>query len=253
MAETPLLRGKVEAIAERAGLPPGGHLAKALDHILETYPRDELFQIPDDELYDTALGILALGERQRLRLFVWRDPFERFVSCLVYVPRDAYSTDLRVKLQRILMAGVRRHHRRFRRAAGRYRAGTHPLHGAHHAGPHARVRPQGARARLAAAARRWADELRDALVDAEGEARGIALFKRWGAAFPADYRERVAARGAVPDVRKIAALSTDSPLALALYRPLGAAPARSASSSTGSGSRWCCPTACRCSSTWACA
>ena len=104
VAETPLLRGKVEAIVERAGLPPGGHLAKALDHILETYPRDELFQISDDELYDTALGILALGERQRLRLFVRRDPFERFVSCLVYVPRDAYSTDLRVKFQRILMA-----------------------------------------------------------------------------------------------------------------------------------------------------
>ena len=104
VAETPLLRGKVEAIVERAGLPPGGHLAKALDHILETYPRDELFQISDDELYDTALGILALGDRQRLRLFVRRDPFERFVSCLVYVPRDAYSTDLRVKLQRILMA-----------------------------------------------------------------------------------------------------------------------------------------------------
>jgi glutamate dehydrogenase len=77
-------------------------------------------------------------------------------------------------------------------------------------------------ARLAAAARRWPDQLRDALVDAEGEARGIELFKRWGAAFPSDYRERVPARGAVSDVRKIASLSTDSPLALALYRPLGA-------------------------------
>ncbi len=103
VSETPLLRGKVEAIAERAGLPPGGHLSKALDHILETYPRDELFQISDDELYETALGILALGDRQRLRLFVRRDPFDRFVSCLVYVPREAYATDLRVKFQRILL------------------------------------------------------------------------------------------------------------------------------------------------------
>ena len=103
VAETPLLRGKVEAIAERAGLPPGGHLAKALDHILETYPRDELFQISDDELYDSALGILALGDRQRLRLFVRRDPFDRFMSCLVFVPREAYATDLRIKFQRILL------------------------------------------------------------------------------------------------------------------------------------------------------
>ena len=104
VSETPLLRGKVEEIAERAGLPPGGHLAKALDHILETYPRNELFQISDEELYETALGILTLGERQRLRLFVRRDPFDRFVSCLVYVPREAYGTDLRMKFQRILMS-----------------------------------------------------------------------------------------------------------------------------------------------------
>ena len=116
VSETPLLRGKVEAIASRAGLPPGGHLAKALDHILETYPRDDLFQIPDEDLYETALGILALGERQRLRLFVWRDPFDRFVSCLVYVPREAYSTDLRVKFQQHPAAGVERHPCRIRRA-----------------------------------------------------------------------------------------------------------------------------------------
>ncbi len=135
VAETPLLRGKVEAIAARAGLPPGGHSAKALHHILETYPRDDLFQISDDDLYDTALGILALGERQRLRLFVCRDPFDRFVSCLVYVPREAYSTDLRIKFQRILVDGLRRQRRRVRRAAQRSGPGAHPLHRAHHAGP----------------------------------------------------------------------------------------------------------------------
>ena len=222
VAETPLLRGKVEAIVERAGLPPGGHLAKALDHILETYPRDELFQISDDELYDTALGILALGDRQRLRLFVRRDPFERFVSCLVFVPRDAYSTDLRVKFQRILMAAFAGTAADFDVLLGdtvlariHFMVRTTPGH------IPAFDRKE-LEARLAAAARRWADQLRDALIDAEGEARGIELFKRWGAAFPPDYRERVPARGAVPDVRKIASLSTDSPLALALYRPLGA-------------------------------
>jgi len=222
VAETPMLRGKVEAIVERAGLPPGGHLAKALDHILETYPRDELFQISDDELYETALGILALGDRQRLRLFVRRDPFERFVSCLVFVPRDAYSTDLRMKVQRILMAT-------FAGTAADFDVllGDNVL-----ARIHLMVRTtpghipafdrKEVEARLAEAARRWPDQLRDALVDAEGEARGIELFKRWGAAFPPDYRERVPARGAVSDVRKIASLTTDSPLALALYRPLGA-------------------------------
>ncbi|HEY2929134.1 NAD-glutamate dehydrogenase [Piscinibacter sp.] len=222
VSETPLLRGKVEAIASRAGLPPGGHLAKALDHILETYPRDDLFQLADDELYESALGILSLGERQRLRLFIWRDPFDRFVSCLVYVPREAYSTDLRVKFQRILMAAfagsgadfdvllsdtlLARIHFTVRTTPGQVPAFDR----------------QEIQARLGAAARRWDDALRDALIDAEGEARGIALFKRWSAALPLAYRDRVGARAAVPDVRKLAQLSNDAPLALALYRPLGA-------------------------------
>jgi glutamate dehydrogenase len=224
VAETPLLRGKVEAIAERAGLPPGGHLAKALDHTLETYPRDELFQISDDELYEQALGILAVGDRQRLRLFVRRDPFDRFVSCLVYVPREAYATDLRITFQRILMQAF----------AGTSADFNVQLGDTVLARIHFMVRTTPGRApafdrkeieaKLSAAARRWPDQLRDALIEAEGEARGIELYKRWSTAFPPEYRERVAARAAVPDVRKIASLTSDAPLALALYRPLGAAP-----------------------------
>jgi glutamate dehydrogenase len=221
VSETPLLRGKVVAITAQAGLPPGGHLAKALQHILETYPRDDLFQISDEVLYETALGILALGERQRLRLFVCHDPFDRFVSCLVYVPRESYSTDLRIKFQHLLMAAY----------GGSSAEFDVQLSNAVLARIHFTVRTtpgqaplpdrKDVEAKLTAAARRWDDELRDALVDAEGEARGLDLYKRWGSAFPLGYRERISARAAVPDVLKIAGLSPDSPLALALYRPLG--------------------------------
>jgi glutamate dehydrogenase len=222
VAETPLLRGKVEAIAARAGLPPGGHLAKALAHILETYPRDELFQTSDDELYDITLGILALGERQRLRLFLRRDPFDRFVSCLVYVPREAYSTDLRRKFQQLLMQAF----------AGTMADFNVQLGDTLLARIHFLVRTTPGQvpaydrreieAKLAAAARRWDDQLRSALIEAEGEARGNALFKRWGGAFQPEYRERTAARAAVADVRRLAELTAEAPLALALYRPLGA-------------------------------
>ena len=220
VSETPLLRGKVGAIANRAGLPPGGHLAKSLHHILETFPRDALFQIPDEDLYDTALGIVSLGERQRLRLFVWRDPFERFISCLVYVPREAFSTDLRVKFQRILLQAF----------SGTVLDFDVALTDAALARIHFTVRttpgqvPAFDRAeierRLTAAARRWDDELRDALTETQGEAAGLSLFKRWAPAFPPAYRDRVPARDAVPDVRKLEALSLPSPLGLALY-PLG--------------------------------
>jgi glutamate dehydrogenase len=224
VSETPLLRGKVEAIANRAGLPPGGHLAKALDHILETYPRDDLFQIPDDDLYETALGILVLGERHRLRLFVWRDPFDRFVSCLVYAPREAYSTDLRVKFQRILLNALNGTNAEFdvllsEATLARIQFTVRTLPGQVPA-----FERKDIERKLAAAARRWDDELRDALIDAEGEAAALPLFKAWGAAFPGDYRHHVAARDALPDVRKLASLSRQSPLALALYQRDGAEP-----------------------------
>ncbi|MDX2314196.1 MAG: NAD-glutamate dehydrogenase, partial [Gammaproteobacteria bacterium] len=84
----PLLREKIARIMSRAGYPDSSHAAKALFNILETFPRDLLFQLADDELYSTAMGILHLQERQRIRLFVHRDPFWRFYSCIVFVPRD---------------------------------------------------------------------------------------------------------------------------------------------------------------------
>lgn len=220
--ETPLLRRKVEAVAQRAGFLPASHLSKALQHTLETFPRDDLFQIPVDELYDTAMGILALGERHRLRLFLWKDAFDRFVSCLVYVPRDVFSTQLRLKFQRILLQAFGGSHVDFDvLLSGTQLARIHFT---------VRIAPNPMPAidrkdlerKLAAVARRWDDELRDALVEAEGEAGGLALDRRWSAAFPVAYRERVPARAAVHDIRKLAQLSPADPLGLALYWPLGA-------------------------------
>src|SRR5207248_6600216 len=102
-ADIPLLRHKTSNVIRRAHLPPGGHAEKALVNILDTYPRDELFQTSEDELLRIATGILHLGDRQRFRLFVRRDPFERFVTCLIYAPRENYTTELRRKWQAILM------------------------------------------------------------------------------------------------------------------------------------------------------
>src|SRR5579862_3136914 len=102
--QVPFLRHKVANVLTRSGFAPASHDGKALAHILETFPRDELFQIPRSELYDIAIGILGLQERQRIALFARRDPFGRFVSCFVYVPRERYDTALRQSFAAILEA-----------------------------------------------------------------------------------------------------------------------------------------------------
>jgi glutamate dehydrogenase len=219
-AEVPLLRGKVAAVVVRAGLAPDSHLGKALQNILETYPRDELIQTDVDELYETALGILQLGERRTFRLFVRHDRFGRFVSCLVYVPRDSYSTEMRRRFIDILTAAFK----------GRSADFDVLMTDAILARIHITIRTvpgetpdvdrRELQERLAQAARRWDDDLREALIAEEGEARGNLLFRRWGGTFPAAYRERAGGRAAVADVRRMDQLTAARPLALNLYRPL---------------------------------
>ncbi len=223
-ADIPLLRRKVADVVARAGLTPGGHAGKALINILETYPRDELFQTSNDDLLHTAVGILHLGERQRFRLFVRRDPFQRFVSCLIYVPREHYTTELRQKWQAILLQAFNGSGSEFNvhlsesvLARIQMTVRTQPGHI-----PAFDVREL--EARLAAAARRWDDELKTALIEAAGEARGVQLLRQFGSAFPAAYREEFEARAAVPDVEMMTRLSDAEPLGMNLYRPLEAAP-----------------------------
>ena len=94
----PYLRRKLAAVEERAGFNPSSHSGKALANVLEHYPRDELFQIDDETLYEFALAILQLDERPRVRVLARRDRFDRFVSVLVYVPRERYDSAIRVRI-----------------------------------------------------------------------------------------------------------------------------------------------------------
>jgi glutamate dehydrogenase len=223
-ADIPLLRRKVASVVERAGLPAGGHAAKALANILDTYPRDELFQTNDADLLRTAKAILHLEERQRLRLFVRRDAFERFLSCLIYAPRENYTTELRQRWQAILTEAFRGSGSEFNvhlseSALARIMIIVRTTPGQI---PDFDVRE--IETHLVAAARRWEDDLRDALIATVGEARGNELFRLFGGAFPAGYREEFAARAAVPDIEMMAKLSDAEPLATSLYRPLEAPP-----------------------------
>ena len=167
--DVPLVRRRVAEVIARSGVPADSHTGKELLDVLETYPRDELLQVGADELLPVALAVLHLQERRQTRLFLRQDPTGRFWSALVYLPRDRYTTEVRLAMQQLLLERPRRHQRRVHGAVHRVGAGPaalrRPRPGRH--ARHARSRwsstSRRCRARLAAAARSWTDDLADAL------------------------------------------------------------------------------------------
>ena len=218
--EIPVLRRKAQRVVERSGLLRGSHDHKALVEILETYPRDELFQISEDELFETALGILHLGERRRVRLFVRRDAFGRFLSCLVYLPRERFDTRNRQRVQDILQEAF--HGTSVDYSTRVSESVQARLHVVVYTEPGTVPEYDVAEieARLAAATRAWTDDLRDALSEQLGEDRAGPLFARYSEAFPGAYREDFSARQAVHDIERIERLDPDGDLGMSLYVPL---------------------------------
>jgi glutamate dehydrogenase len=216
--EIPYLRRKVEKTIARAGFNPESHSGKALLNVLETYPRDELFQIDDDLLYRNALAILELDERPRVRVLVRRDRFDRFVSILAYVPRERYDSTIRARLG-AYFADVYK---------GRVSA-FHPffpdgaLTRVHFIiGRDEGVTPDPGRATLEAAVgkivRNWGDGFAQALAAHHEEARANALNLRYREAFSAGYREAFDPETAVADIRALESLSREHPVAINFYR-----------------------------------
>ncbi len=218
--EIPFLRQKVVRALSRAGFDPRGHDGKTLTHILNTYPRDELFQISDDELVENAIGVLHLQERPRTALFVRVDPFQRFVSCLVYIPRDRYNTALRRRIQEILERSYSGKLLSFSTEL------TDGVHGRVHyiiqtpQGDIPAIRSEEVEAQLVEAGRGWPDRMRDALVEAKGEEAGLALFRRYGEAFSTAYREDNLPGAAIGDIDRLEGVIGTGRIGLNLYRPV---------------------------------
>jgi glutamate dehydrogenase len=212
----PLLRLKVRRIVERSGASPASHDGKALLHILDTFPRDELFQADEDQLFDTVTGILNLQERQRIAVFVRRDPLERYVSCFVYVPRERYDSQLRSRFGSILEEAF----------AGQISAFHTHLDESALARIHFIIRTtRGAvpsvdtanlEERLAEAVRTWTDRLHQAAATAFGEEGARTRLRRFQS-FPIAYQARTDAAQAVADLERIEAVSAGSPLEVSLH------------------------------------
>ena len=222
----PYLRRKADQIIRRAGFDPDSHSGKALVNVLETYPRDELFQIEEDTLYQFALAILQLDERPRVRVLPRRDRFDRFVSILVYVPRERYDSQIREAIGDYLAAAF----------DGRVRAfypffPEGPLVRVHFiVGRYEGETPSRDRSALESAVeaivRSWGDGLAEALAAAHPADKGRTLLGRYRDAFPVDYREVYSPAIAVGDIRVLEALAPDRPLGVDLYGQGGAEPAR---------------------------
>ncbi|GAB3384227.1 NAD-glutamate dehydrogenase [Lysobacter fragariae] len=216
--DIPLVRQRYEYVMSNSGLALNSHSGKALRHILETLPRDELFQSSGDELLNAATGILGLQERVRSKLFLRRDRYGRFFSGLVYIPRDRFNTDVRLRIEAMLKEKLQGEH-----VDTTVLLGESPLAQLHlvirpKSGEVAEVDNSAIEIALARIIRNWQDDLREALVAGHGEEQGLALSNRYGRALPSGYLEEVGAAVAAQDITNLAALTGPDDLRLSLHR-----------------------------------
>jgi glutamate dehydrogenase len=185
--EIPLLRHKIDSVVAHFGLDPASHDGKAVTHVLETYPRDELFQSSVPELIRTVRGVVNLYERQRVRVFLRRDTFGRFYSALVFVPRDRYNTQVRERIESVIKQQLHA-----TTIESQVQLSDSAL-----ARVHMIIRvPGDSRASvdadtleplIAETVRTWSDRLRAALIETRGELEGRQLADRFAKAYPAAY------------------------------------------------------------------
>ncbi|HTV84422.1 MAG TPA: NAD-glutamate dehydrogenase domain-containing protein [Dyella sp.] len=215
--DVPLVRQRVEAVLARSGLKRDSYSGKSLRHILETLPQEELFQSTEEELFTTATGILELQQRANARLFVRRDRYGRFFTCLVFVPRDRFSTTVRERIENMLREvfhgeSVDSNVLMGESALARLHVTVRP-----HPGDHPKFDPQELETRLAHIVRNWQDGLRDSLIAHVGDAQGVTLLNRFGKVLPAGYVEDVSPEVAAHDVVALSTLKSDDSIHLNLY------------------------------------
>ncbi|MET8681470.1 NAD-glutamate dehydrogenase [Streptomyces sp. NPDC004647] len=227
----PVIRRKVAEVLKTAGFTPDSHDGRDLLQILETYPRDELFQTPVDELRSTVTSVLYLQERRRLRLYLRQEEYGRYYSALVYLPRDRFNTTVRQRLTAILKEELGGTSVDF--TAWNTESVLSRLHFV------VRVQPgtelpdltesdvERIEARLAEAARSWEDGFAEALNAEVGEERAADLTRRYAHAFEEGYKADYSPRSAVSDLQHLEHLTPAGgarDFELSLYEPVGASP-----------------------------
>lgn len=216
--DIPLLSRKIEKVMRYCGFNPGSHDFKALNHILEKYPRDELFQIDLESLVDISTSILSLQERQRIALYMRPDPFGRYVSCLVYIPRDRYDTALRIKMKDILEEDLQGERGSFFANVddSPFARVLYFIYTDHKNPP--KYNAKTIEKKLQNAGRLWSERLSDALyqeLDNEDDITRLSL--KYGFAFPENYCDDYTAKQSYYDILRIEEVLDTNRISLDLY------------------------------------
>ncbi|NUR08989.1 MAG: NAD-glutamate dehydrogenase [Nocardioidaceae bacterium] len=225
LTRIPVIRVKAKQVIDRSGFAPLSHTGKALMDVLETYPRDELFQTPIDELVPIAEAVLHTRERRQVRLFVRRDTYGRYLSCLVYLPRDRYTTAVRERIAGILKRELGGDSLEYTARVSESMLAR--LHFVVRPRPGETIRefdPVALEHRLAEAARSWRDDFVSAAHAEYGEEEGALLSRRYADAFPEAYKEDYPPRTGAVDLGRLEGIPDDGGLDLSFYQQLDAAP-----------------------------
>ncbi len=218
LSSIPLVRRKVADIIARSGIDTESHAGKAFMQILHKYPRDELLETSSSELFETVMGILNMQERRLVRLFTHRDPYNKFVTALVYCPRDIFSTELRLRFQDILVRAVNALDADFTTHLSESVLAR--VHFVLRVDPTRELEfdPRQVEEEIRFVTRSWTEDLHAALIEHFGEERGNELFQEYREAFPAGYREDFSARNATADIQHILDMDRERNLGMSFYR-----------------------------------
>jgi len=219
----PILDERARDILVRAGFTSQSHSGKDLLEVMESYPRDELFQTDHEELLDVTLAVLRLQERRKTQLFLRKDVYGRFMSCLVFLPRDRYNTSVRLKMEAILRAAFHAASVDFTtRVAESTLARLHFVVRVPRGSSIPEVDPAALERDIIDATRTWDEDLAEAMRAEHGEEAGARLIGLYGKGFPEAFKEDFHPRVAVADVRRMESLEAEDTVDLNLYRQPGA-------------------------------
>ncbi|HJQ45505.1 MAG TPA: NAD-glutamate dehydrogenase [Amycolatopsis sp.] len=236
--DIPVVARKVRDVIHHAGYPMESYSGQRMLEVLQNWPRADLFSADAESLYSTAIGAITLSDRRRLRLFLRRDPYGRFYSCLVFLPRDRYTTRSRLAMQEVLLAELDGTHLEYGTRVGE--TALAQVHFIVHTDPSRRLEPDTLRIqeRLNEAVRSWDDLMVEAILTERRERAGEAgraagplgeesateLGQRYAGVFPEAYKEDFTAVEALADLRQLESLTDERDLAMSFYVPADAEP-----------------------------